>query len=58
MGSKLKEAKHFFHGIGPQHTLYVWEDLKIKKINRFLFMLGEFKSDQLFFEKTKLASNL
>ena len=64
MGSKLKEVKPFFHGISPQHTLYVWEDLKIKKKKkkkkkkRFLFMLGEFKSDQLFFEKTKLANNL
>ena len=26
--------------------------------NRFSLMLGEFKSDQLFIEKTKLANNL
>ena len=27
-------------------------------INRLSLMLGEFKSDQLFFEKIKLANNL
>ena len=26
--------------------------------NRFLLMLGEFKTDQFFVEKTKLANNL
>ena len=26
--------------------------------NRFLLMLGEFKSDQIFVEKTKLTNNL
>ena len=42
--------------------MYIWYNLKKKKTtisnNRFLLMLGEFKSDQLFVEKTKLANNL
>ena len=27
-GSKLTEVKPFFHGISPQHTMYIWENLK------------------------------
>ena len=40
MGSKLKEVKPFFHGISPQHTLYVWEDLKIKKKKKIFIYVG------------------
>ena len=63
-GSKLIEVKPFFHRISPQDTMYIWENLKktqktiITSNNRFLLMLGEYKSDQLFVEKTKLANNL
>ena len=41
--------------------MYIWENLKKKTVtsnHRFLLMLGEFKSDQLLVEKTKLANNL
>ena len=41
--------------------MYMWENLKKKTAtsnHRFLLMLGEFKSDQLLVEKTKLANNL
>ena len=50
--------------MSPQHTMYIWENLKnqqkttIASNNRFLLMLGEFKSDQIFVEKTKLTNNL
>ena len=27
-GSKLTEAKSFFHRTSPQHTMYTWENLK------------------------------
>ena len=27
-GSKLKEVKHLFHGLSPQHTKYIWENKK------------------------------
>ena len=27
-GSKLTEVKPFFHGLSPQHTMYIWENLK------------------------------
>ena len=26
--SKLTEVKPFFHGISPQHTMHIWENLK------------------------------
>ena len=25
---KLTEVKPFLHGINPQHTIYIWENLK------------------------------
>ena len=43
--------------------MYIWENLKkqqkttVTSNNRFLLMLGEFKSDQFFVEKTKLVNN-
>ena len=27
-GSKLTEVKPFFHGLSPQDTMYIWENLK------------------------------
>ena len=27
-GSKLTKVKAFFHGISPQHTMNIWENLK------------------------------
>ena len=42
--------------------MYIWENLKkkttITSSNRFLLRLGEFKTDQLFVEKTNLVNNL
>ena len=34
-GSKLTEVKPFFHWINPQHTMYIWENLKKKDHNNF-----------------------
>ena len=51
-GTELTEAKPFFHGISSQHTMYIWESrtkqqkTTITSNNKFLLMLGEFKSDQ------------
>ena len=58
---QTNRSKTLFHEISPQHTMYMWENLKKKTAtsnHRFLLMLGEFKSDQLLVEKTKLANNL
>ena len=35
--SKLPEVKRFFDGLGPQHTMYILENLKkyLKKNNNF-----------------------
>ena len=64
-GNKLKEVKPFFHELSPQHIKYVWENKKKVKRkttrtsnNTNLLILGEFKTDQFFVEKTKLANNL
>ena len=41
--------------------MYIWENVKKQQNtsnNIFLLMLGEFKSDQLFIEKAKLATIL
>ena len=27
-GSKLTEVKPFIHGLSPQYTMYIWENLK------------------------------
>ena len=27
-GSKLTGVKPFFHGLSPQHTMHIWENLK------------------------------
>ena len=27
-GRKLTEPKPFFHGISPQHAMYIWENVK------------------------------
>ena len=43
--------------------MYIWENIKknqkttITSNNKFLLMLGEFESGQLFVGKTKLANN-
>ena len=57
-GKKSNKSK------SSKQTMYIWKYLKqyqkttITSNNRFLLMLGEFKTDQLFVEKTKLANNL
>ena len=39
--------------------MYIWKNLeKTTSNNRFLLILGEFKSDQNFVRKTKLTNNL
>ena len=62
---KINNRGKTFFSWNKSSTYYVYMR-KSKKItkdkktsnHRFLLMLGEFKSDQLFVEKTKLANNL